>query len=161
MKIRGKALWASVLSPNTKYDPVYCIDLVIGDDQVKGATAAGLKVKKTEDGNVVRFRRNVTRASGEVNKPPVVVDTARNPQTDLIGNGSDVNVQFSVFEWSNKYGSGTGVDLQGVQVLNLVEYVGGDGSEFDDESGEVQVAEVAEIPAAPSGFDDDEAPDVL
>jgi len=156
MKIRGKALWASVLAPNTKFEPVYCIDLVIEDSQVKGAKAAGLKVKNTEDGNVIRFRRSVTRVSGEINKPPVCVDASRNPQTDLIGNGSDVNVQFSVFEWSNKFGSGTGVDLQGVQVLTLVEYVGGDGSEFDDESGEEQVA-VASEPV----FDDDDIPDVL
>ena len=158
MKIKGTALWASVLAPNTKFDPVWSIDLVIEDGQVAGAKKAGLKVKKTDDGNVVRFRRNVNRSDGGENKPPVVVDIHRNPQTVLVGNGSLVNVQFSVFEWSNKFGTGTGVDLQGVQVLSLVEFAGGDGSEFEDEAPD---EEIVSKPAAKVEFDEDDLPDVL
>lgn len=133
MVIEGKAMWASVLAPNTTFEPMYQIDLVIEDDQVKEAEKQGLKVKKTDDGNVVRFRRKQFRKDGQENRPPVVVDARKQPVTELIGNGSYVKVQFNVYEWSNKFGSGTGADLQGVQVIDLVPFTGQDGGEFEVE----------------------------
>lgn len=162
MKIKGKALWASVQAPNTKYDPVYQIDLVIEDAQVAGAKKAGLKVKKTDDGNVIRFRRNQFRATGEENKKPVVVDATNRPMADLVGNGSLVNVQFTVFEYDNKFGKGTGSDLQGVQVLELVTYGGQDGDEFEVEAEDNEFANEGKpkAPAPTADFDDD-IPDVL
>jgi len=158
MKIQGKAMWASIQAPNTKYDPVYQIDLIIEDKQVAGAKKAGLKIKNTDDGNVVRFRRNQFRASGEENKKPIVVDEANQPLTDLVGNGSLCNVQFSVFDWKNKFGEGTGVDLQGVQVLELVTFGGADGDEFEVEKAADKDSEFEK--ASPDAFDDD-LPDVL
>jgi len=160
MKIKGKALWASVQAPNTKYDPVYQVDLIIEDKQVAGAKKAGLKVKKTDDGNVIRFRRNQFRASGEENQKPVVVDASNRPITDLVGNGSVINVQFTVFEYDNKYGKGTGSDLQGIQVLELVVYGGQDGDEFEVEEEGNEFTNEGGAPPPTSDFDDD-LPDVL
>lgn len=157
MKIQGKALWASIQTPNTKFDPVYQIDLVIEDKQVAGAKKAGLKIKKTDDGNVVRFRRPQFRSSGEENKKPVVVDGSNKQLTSLVGNGSLVNVQFSVYEYDNQFGKGTGSDLQGVQVLELVSYTSEDGGEFEVEDTEFE----AEKPAVATKDFDDELPDVL
>lgn len=165
MKIQGKALWASIQAPNVKYEPTYQIDLVIEDKQVAGAKKAGLKVKKTEDGNVVGFKRKVTRADGGQNKPPVVVDDHNRPILDLVGNGSLVNVQFSTYTYNNSFGSGVGADLQGVQVLELVEY-SNDGGEFENESDEPDEVVVGdslsdEVEKPAQEFDDDDLPDQL
>lgn len=162
MKIQGKAMWASIQAPNTKYDPVWQIDLIIDDKQVAGAKKAGLKVKKTDDGNVVGFKRKTTRKDGAENQPPVVVDAGNQPLKRLVGNGSLVNVQFSTYTYNNSFGSGVGADLQGVQVLELVEF-SNDGGEFDNESGEedVVVDSLAdEVEVAAQEFDDD-VPDQL
>lgn len=135
MKIQGKALWASVQAPNVKYEPTWQTDLVISDKQVAGAKKAGLKVKKSEDGNVVTFKRKVLRKDGAENKAPVVVNSRNEPIKDLVGNGSLINVQFSTYSYNNSFGAGVGADLQGIQVLELVEY-SNDGGEFGNEAGD-------------------------
>ena len=167
MKIQGKAMWACIQAPNTKFEPVWSIDLLIEDRQVAGAKKAGLVVKKTEDGNLVRFRRNVTRSDGTENDKPVVVDAKKQPITALVGNGSLVNVQFREYDWDNKFGSGKGFDLQGVQVLALVSYGEQDGDAFDVEDEDTEELAREEIPStkAPANkdaeFDDEDLPDVL
>lgn len=169
MKIQGKAMWASVLAPNMKFpNPttggVYQIDLIIEDKQVAGAKKAGLKVKKTEDGNVVRFRRNEKRRDGTLNKPPVVRDATNQPLTELVGNGSLVNVQFSIYEYDNSFGKGTGADLQGVQVLDLVVFGNADGDEFEVED-EFVSEDNTSVEEATADLDtddfDDDVPDIL
>lgn len=167
MKIQGRAMWASVQIPNMKYEHTWQIDLVIEDKQVAGAKKAGLKVKKTEHGNIVVFRRRVIRKDGGENKKPTVVDAKKNPLLCLVGNGSLVNVQFGLYEYDNSFGKGTGVDLQSVQVLELVEYNGTDGAEFEVEEEDTIVIEGSDADevedsdgAAKKDFDDD-LPDVL
>lgn len=167
MKIQGKAMWACIQAPNTKFEPVWNIDLLIEDKQVAGAKKAGLTVKKTENGNLIRFRRNVIRADGTENDKPVVVDAKKQPITSLVGNGSLVNVQFREYEWKNKFGSGKGYDLQGVQVLSLVTYREQDGDAFDVEDEDTEELAREETPStkAPANkdaeFDDEDLPDVL
>lgn len=171
MKIRGKALWANVHEPNRTFDPTWQIDLVIDESQVAGAEKAGLKVIPSEDGLKIKFRRRETRRDGQPNKAPVVVNADLQPFNELIGNGSEVIVQFNVYEWSNKFGKGTGADLQGVQVIEHVPYVGGDGSEFEpldsefekeDEAPAKPAKAKAAKAAPPAGDDfDDDLPDLL
>lgn len=174
MRIKGKSMWASVLAPNTKYTPQWEIDLILTQEQVPQVEKLGLKVKKTDDGPTVKFKRAVDRKDGEKNEPPVVVDADKNPFRQLIGNGSDVIVQFHVWETQNQYGKFTGADLQGVQVINLIPVEGArvpDGAEFDavDEDDLIDDTPVkapaskakAKAPPAPVDFDDDDLPDTL
>ncbi len=162
MKIKGIANWASVLIPNTKFDPVYCVDLTVTEEQSNELKGQGLKPKKNKDGEwVIKFKRKVMKNDGTYNDKPALVDSGRNPITCSVGNGSTVNVQYSVYEWSNSFGSGIGADFSGLQVLELVEYKGGDGDEFEEQDGfrsespKEVVAPVTEAATGDVAFDDD------
>lgn len=167
MKVRGIANWASVQSPNTTYEPVYQVDLTVTEDSAKALKDLGLTVKKTEEGFVCKFKRKQFKADNSENKKPTVVLADKSPFDGLVGNGSEVIVQFSTYEWKNKFGTGISADLQGIQIINLVEYRKGDGEEFEDlsDGGDDGVIGGA-APAAPKKpkqdvpFDDD-LPDVL
>ena len=41
--LEGKAYWASVTTPNTTFEPVYTVDLVVGDDVANDFESRGLK----------------------------------------------------------------------------------------------------------------------
>ena len=46
----GIAYWANVTTPNTKFEPVYTVDLVISDEVANDFESRGFKVKTlTED----------------------------------------------------------------------------------------------------------------
>ena len=58
-----------------------------------------------------------------MNKAPEVVDAGKRAMSGtLIGNGSEVNVLYSTYDWEFKGRSGTSADLRAVQVTNLVPY---------------------------------------
>ena len=44
--VSGKAYWASVTSPNTTFEPVYTVDLVVDDKTADDFQARGYKVKE-------------------------------------------------------------------------------------------------------------------
>lgn len=165
MKVKGTAMWASVQAPNTTYDPVYCIDLIVVPEVADSLKQLGLKGKSAENGIIFKFKRNQFRADGTENNKPAVRDADNQPFTDLIGNGSEVIVQFSTYEWTNKFGKGISADLQGVQVVNLVPYRTGDGDEFTPlgEDSEEEVLGANSTPPKPSSAEafDDDVPDVL
>ena len=126
--IKGNAYWASVTSPNTTFDSdgVWSID--VGNLDKKNADIAkadGLSIKNKNDdrGDFVTVKRKVRRKDGNMNKPPEVVDAGkRNMSGTLIGNGSEVNVLYTTYEWEFKGRSGVSADLRAVQVTNLVPY---------------------------------------
>ena len=66
-----------------------------------------------------------------MNRAPELVDAQKRvmPNT-LIGNGSDVNVLYSTYDWEFKGRKGTSADLKSVQIANLVPYK--DASDGDD-----------------------------
>ena len=66
-----------------------------------------------------------------VRQPPKLLDGNKNPIDELVGNGSKVRVQYNEWETSNKYGDFKGLDFQAMQVIDLVQYKSGDGSEFE------------------------------
>ena len=43
--VEGKAYWASVTQPNTTFEPVYTVDLVVSDEVAKEFEGKGFKVK--------------------------------------------------------------------------------------------------------------------
>lgn len=161
MVVQGKAFWASVQSPNTTYDPVYSVDLVVDLETAKRLKAEGLEVKKKKEGDkgfeagdlVVKFKRKAFKKSGEPNSAPTVVDAKKNPFSELIGNGSVVKVSYTPFEWSYAGKSGTTGWLNAVQVIEHVPYEGGFGvDEFESEEGTDSKPELSDFDDSP--FDD-------
>ncbi len=124
--VSGKANWASVQTPNTKFQPQWCIDLEVSDGDEKALLKAGLTKNKN---GWFKFSRRVEGVEGK-NKAPVVVDTKGKPFNELIGNGSEVRVQYKT--WKSKKYDYIGADLVAVQVVEHIPY-GGGGLEFEIE----------------------------
>ena len=126
--IKGSAYWASIVSPNTTFDSdgVWSIDVGNLDKKnIEIAKNDGLEIKNKGDdrGDFVTVKRKVRRKDGNMNKLPEVVDAQkRNMIGTLIGNGSEVNVLYSTYEWEFKGRSGVSADLRAIQVTNLVPY---------------------------------------
>jgi len=134
----GLAYWASVRNPNLKFEPVYTVDLVVDEEVAAKYEGRGFKVKTlvVNDeviGKALTIKRKVNGPNGMVRKAPKLVDMEKNPLDDdvLVGNGSQVRVQFNEWEVSNKYGEFKGLDFQGMQVVDLKSYKAGDGDEFE------------------------------
>ena len=118
--VEGKAYWASVTRPNTTFDPVYQIDLAVDDKTAEDFKGKGVSVKQDDRGSIIKFKRKVARADG-----------TKNPIDVLVGNGSKVKVLYKPFDWTFAGKSGTSLDLQAVQVIDLVPY----GEDFDVSDG--------------------------
>ena len=132
----GIAYWASVTTPNTKFERVYTVDLVVSDEVANDFESRGYKVKEITMndevvGKAITFKRKVNGPNGMVRQAPKLLDANKNPIDELVGNGSKVRVQYNEWETSNKYGDFKGLDFQAMQVIDLVQYKSGDGSEFE------------------------------
>ena len=143
--VKGTAMWAQVNTPDTKWEPCWKIDLLMPDEEADKLKAAGIKVKRNDDGVYqYKFKRKVTNAKGGANKQPVVVDKDKNPTDVIIGNGSTVAVLYKVFTW--KFRPGIGADLDKIQILELVEYTGS-SEDFPDTEGEAPTTSPSAPPA--------------
>tara|TARA_R100001510_G_scaffold38753_1_gene35126 strand:+ start:484 stop:969 length:486 start_codon:yes stop_codon:yes gene_type:complete len=125
--IQGKAYWASLINPNTTFDSdgTWSIDVSLDEKNKKIAEADGLTIKNKNDdrGDFVSIKRNVRRKNGDYNKSPTLMDSQKRAMKDtLIGNGSEVSVLYSTYNWEYKGRSGTNADLRAVQVTNLIPY---------------------------------------
>ena len=145
------AYWASVITPNTKFDAdgVWTIDVGNLDDlNKKKAQKDGLTIKNKGDEkeDFVTFKRKVRNAKGNLNRQPNVVDANKRLITEtMIGNGSKVNVLYEPFEWNFGGKTGVSADLRAVQVTELVPYTTEEDDAFD---------------VIPDGFTSDEAEDI-
>lgn len=132
----GVAYWASIVSPNTKFeaDGVWECTLSQLDDTAKSVfEESGLEIKNVGDekGDFIKLKRKVRRKDGSMNQRPTVVDSQNTPMDDTyIGNGSLVTVKFRPYDWSWGSRKGRGGDLCAIQVVDLVEYTP-QGSAFD------------------------------
>lgn len=129
--ISGKAYWASVVSPNTTYEPVYSVDVCLDEDTKSLVESLGLTVQNKGDdrGDFVKIKRKVYKRDGSERPSPIVKDSQNNNwDGSLIGNGSMVNVKFATYEWEYNKKKGVASDLMALQVVDLVEY--GDNKDF-------------------------------
>lgn len=129
--ISGKAYWASVISPNTTYEPVYSVDVCLDEDTKSLVESLGLTVHNKGDdrGDFVKIKRKVYKRDGSERPSPIVKDSQNNNwDGSLIGNGSMVNVKFATYEWEYNKKKGVASDLMALQVVDLVEY--GDSKDF-------------------------------
>ena len=131
--VEGVAYWASVTTPNTTYQPVYTVNLVVDDEVANDFRSRGFTVKDMEEGPALLIKRKVNGPNGMVRSAPKLLDKNKQPLNVSVGNGSKVRVQYK--EWETTW-NGTqykGLDFQAMQVLELVEYASPDGAEFDVE----------------------------
>ena len=139
--IEGKAYWASVTTPNTTFEPVYTVDLVVDDEVANDFEARGFRIKdlsitdeqgaSTNVGRALTIKRKVNGPNGMVRQAPKLFDREKNLMDEVVGNGSTVKVQYNEWETENKFGTFKGLDFQAMQVLDLVPLKSQDGAELD------------------------------
>ena len=130
MIVEGTAYWASIRQPNTTFEPMYTINLVVDDEIAKDFASRGHSIREMEEGPAIVIKRKVNGPNGMTRKAPRLLDSDKNDVDVLIGNGSTVRVQYSEYDWEYNKKKGKGLDLQAVQIVNLVPYKGGDGDEL-------------------------------
>jgi len=135
MKITGIANWCYINILDTKFDPCWRVELHVTKEESEKLKAIGVKPNildtDSEYKYSVSFKRKELRKDGSKNKQPRLVDNNLETITDNVGNGSLINVQFSVYNWEFKGKKGIGLELQAIQVLKLVPYAGSGVNEFE------------------------------
>lgn len=144
-KIKGKSMWSYTTAPDTKYDPCWRINVLVGPEEAKKAKAIGLRIIKTDpvmnedeaslgDYKITfkRYTEKRGKHKGQANKAPIVVDADEAPFDFIIGNGSDVIVEFEPYTWNFNGKTGVSADLQKIKIINLVEYIPKDDESSDD-----------------------------
>ena len=129
--VEGRAYWASVTTPNTKYDPVYSVNLVVEDSVAEDFRSNGFTVKDMDEGPAVVIKRKVNGPNGMIRQPPKLLDKNKNAMNVSVGNGSLVKVQYKEWETTWNGTQSKGLDFQAMQVLDLIEYAAPDGEEFE------------------------------
>ena len=113
--IQGRCRWASVSSPNTKFNPIYSIEVEIPMDTYNDYLEQGFPVKE-DVGFYMAIKRRFKKGK------PLLFDHNKNPTTVMIGNGSLVRVQYQEYEFENVYGMHRGFELEAVQILELMRH---------------------------------------
>ena len=129
--LEGTAYWASVTTPNTTFEPVYTVNLVVKDDVAEDFRQRGFSIKSMDEGQAIVIKRKVNGPNGMIRPAPKLVDRNKQPLDCKVGNGSEVKVQYKEWESNWKGKLYKGLDFQAMQVLNLVEIGTPDGAEFD------------------------------
>ena len=128
--LEGSVKWASITTPNTKFEPVYTIDLIVDEETANDFASRGHKVKQHDEGPALVIKRKVNGPNGMIRPAPRLLDASKQEINTAVGNGSKVRVQYNEYSGEGKYGPYTGLDLQAVQVIDLVPYKGSDGEEL-------------------------------
>ena len=129
--IEGSAYWASVTTPNTTFEPIYSVNLVVDEATAEDFKARGFSIKDMDEGPALLIKRKVEGPNGMVRQAPKLIDQYKNPLDARVGNGSTVRVQYNEWETTNKYGTFKGLDFQAMQVLDLVPMKSQDGDELN------------------------------
>ena len=87
--LTGTAYWASVTTPNTTYEPVYTVNLVVDDETAQShLSLKATAVKDMDEGPALVIKRKVNGPNGMVRQAPKLVDASKNPIDERVGNGS-------------------------------------------------------------------------
>ena len=120
--LEGTAYWAFVTSPNTTYDPVYTVNLVVDIETASDFEDGGFTVKQMDEGPAVVIKRKVNGPNGMIRKAPILVDRSLKEVDVNVGNGSKVKVKYKEWEstWNGRQFKG--LDFVKMQIIDLVEY---------------------------------------
>ena len=137
--VEGKAYWASITRPNEKFEPMWRVDLAVDDATASEFQKQGFNIGETTVNdetikNIIKFKRKVSKANGDRNQQPQLVDSEKKPLDKIVGNGSKVKVMYKSYDWNYKGKTGKGLDLQAVQVIDLVEYTPKESFEVESSS---------------------------
>ena len=137
--LEGTAYWAFVTTPNTKYDPVYSVNLVVDNETASDFEDRGFTVKQMEEGPAIIIKRKVNGPKGMVRDAPKLIGRNLEPLTVNVGNGSKVKVKYK--EWESTWNGRNfkGLDFIKMQVIDLVEY------QSDDDDDELTAIEEEEL----------------
>jgi hypothetical protein len=123
--VKGKAMYANITSPNTRFEPhKYGITVLTDSDTATKLEGLGLNQVRTRTGELkyeepaFTFSKRASRNDGTANPAPKLVDSDGNPMDVAIGNGSEVTVKIKPYK--NNYGRFA--ELMAVKVDNLIEY---------------------------------------
>jgi hypothetical protein len=132
MIVEGTAYWASIKTPNTTFEPMYTVNLVVDQETADDFASRGHSVKQMDEGPALVIKRKVNGPNGMVRSAPRLLDQNKQEINLAVGNGSKVRVQCNEYAWEYAGKAGKSLDLQAVQIVDLVEYKAEDGSEFFD-----------------------------
>jgi len=136
MIIDGTAYWASIKTPNTTFEPMYTVNLVVDEATANDFATRGHTIKQMDEGSAIVVKRKVNGPNGMVRSAPRLLDQNKQEVNLAVGNGSKVRVQCNEYAWEYAGKAGKSLDLQAVQIVDLIEYKAEDGSEFFDETEE-------------------------
>ena len=143
MVLEGTANWASITQPNTRFEPKYCIDVVLADDKAQELRDEGYTIKDREQGPTITINRKVNGPRGTIREAPRLVDAQKETLNCLVGNGSKVRVLARPWEMNRNGQEFKGLELMAVQVVKLVSYEPNPIDAFDViESDEEEVDEL-------------------
>ena len=128
--LEGTAYWASITTPNTTFEPVYTVNLVVDDETANDFASRGHKIKQMDEGLAVILKRKVNGPNGMIRPAPRLMNASKQDVSTAVGNGSKIKVQYNEYSGEGKFGPYTGLDLQAVMITELVPYKNGDGEEF-------------------------------
>ena len=127
VKLSGKLHYAEVTRPCKFNDEVYNAFLQVDAETSAKLVALGAKPSTSDfitknalniDGHeVYRLKRKV-----EFGVVPIV-DSQNGTYTGTIGNGSTCVVDVSAYEWNSKFGKGTSLGMNAIQILDLIEFI--------------------------------------
>ena len=137
--LEGTAYWAFVTTPNTKFAPVYSVNLVVDNETASDFEDRGFTIKQMEEGPAIIIKRKVNGPKGMVRDAPKLIGRNLEPLTVNVGNGSRVKVKYK--EWESTWNGRNfkGLDFIKMQVIDLVEY------QSDDDDDELTAIEEEEL----------------
>ena len=83
--VDGVAYWASVTTPNTTYEPVYSINVVVDNEVADDFRGRGFTVKDKEEGPTIVVKRKVHGPNGMIRTAPKLIDNMKNEMDCQIG----------------------------------------------------------------------------
>jgi hypothetical protein len=123
--VKGKAMWANITSPNTRFQPhKYGLTVLTDPDTASKLEGLGLNQVRDRAGQAkydepaFTFSKRAANNDGVANSAPKLVDTDGNPMDVSVGNGSEVTVKIKPYR--NDFGQFA--ELMAVKVETLVEY---------------------------------------
>lgn len=128
VRLSGFAHWALVFEHNkdTKFDPKFSIDLDLTPEELQKFDGTGFNVEARKRKNgFYNFYRKEKNANAKWGGPPRVFIQTKDgitPFDGAIGNGSLVDVNIDVYDYSYAGKKGVGHRLDSVMVRDLIEY---------------------------------------
>ena len=127
--VKGKAMWANITSPNTRFQPhKYGLTVLTDPDTAAKLEGIGLNQDKDRaeqpkyDEPAFTFSKRAANNDGVANTAPKLINVDGEPIDVSVGNGSEVT--FKIKPYKNDFVQFA--ELMAVKGENLIEYVEGD-----------------------------------